>query len=75
MVAGRTDEVGRYPGRSTIFSGSAYPTMRSWVRVVDVPEYLDHVEGLQEDLAAAQGVVAEEEGEQPTADASEEGSP
>jgi cytochrome c oxidase subunit II len=71
----KADEVGRYPGRSTIFSGSAYPTMRSWVRVVDVPEYLDHVEGLQEDLAAAQGVVAEEEGEQPTADASEDGSP
>ena len=69
----KADEEGRYPGRSTIFSGSAYPVMRSWVRVVSVPEYLDYVEQLQEDLAAAQGIVAEDQQEQQTPTASEEG--
>src|SRR4029077_10650138 len=30
----RADEVGRYSGRSTIFSGTSFPAMRAWVRVV-----------------------------------------
>ena len=55
----KADEEGRYPGRSTIFSGSAYPVMRSWVRVVGVPEYEDYVERLAADLNEAQGIVQE----------------
>ena len=31
----KADEVGRYAGRSTIFSGTGYPAMSAWVRVVD----------------------------------------
>jgi cytochrome c oxidase subunit 2 len=63
----KADEVGRYEGRSTIYSGSAYPAMRSWVRVVEVPEYEAYVEQLQGDLSEAQGIVqdaADREGEQ-----------
>jgi cytochrome c oxidase subunit 2 len=55
----KADEVGRYPGRSTVFSGSAYPVMRSWVRVVTATEYTDYVEGLEADLREAQGIVQE----------------
>jgi cytochrome c oxidase subunit II len=73
----KADEEGRYPGRSTTFSGSAYPVMRSWVRVVSVPDYQDYVEGLEEDLAEAQGAVAEQQQAEQTpaaaeADAAEE---
>jgi cytochrome c oxidase subunit 2 len=53
----KADEVGRYPGRSAVFSGTGYPTLRSWVRVVTVPEYQSYVEQLGKDLAEAQGVV------------------
>ena len=56
----KADEVGRYPGRSTVFSGTGYPTMRAWVKVVSVPEYTSYVEQLSEDLTEAQGIVAEE---------------
>ena len=31
----KADEVGRYAGRSTVFSGTGYPVMRAWVRVGD----------------------------------------
>jgi cytochrome c oxidase subunit 2 len=54
----KADEVGRYPGRSTIFSGTGYPTLRSWVRVVTVPEYQSYVDQLANDLAEAQDEVA-----------------
>jgi cytochrome c oxidase subunit II len=54
----KATEEGRYPGRSTIFSGTGYPSMRVWVRVVSVPEYLAYVERLEEDLAEAQRAVA-----------------
>lgn len=54
----KADEVGRYSGSSTIFSGTSFPAMRSWVRVVTVPEYLDYVEQLKRDLTEAQGIVA-----------------
>ncbi|MGH2950948.1 MAG: hypothetical protein ACRDKX_02755, partial [Solirubrobacterales bacterium] len=57
----KADEEGRYPGRSTIFSGSAYPVMRSWVRVVSAPEYEDYVRTLEADLREAQGIVAAEQ--------------
>ena len=55
----KADEVGRYPGRSTVFSGSSFPAMRAWVRVVTVPEYQAYIERLQRDLATAQGIVEE----------------
>ncbi len=53
----KADEVGRYAGSSTIFSGSSFPAMRSWVRVVTVPEYTAYVEQLTRDLTAAQDYV------------------
>jgi cytochrome c oxidase subunit 2 len=56
----KADEVGRYPGRSTVFSGTGYPVMRAWVKVVSVPEYTSYVEQLSEDLTEAQGIVADE---------------
>ena len=57
----KADEVGRYEGRSTIFSGTGYPAMRAWVRVVSVPEYEAYVEQLAADLTEAQGIVLEEQ--------------
>jgi heme/copper-type cytochrome/quinol oxidase subunit 2 len=55
----KADEVGRYEGRSTIFSGSGFPAMRTWVRVVEAPEYEEYVSTLQSDLAEAQRSVQE----------------
>ena len=65
----RADETGVYRGQSTQFSGTAYPAMRAWVRVVERDEYEDYVAGLADDLATAQEEVAAEvsaaaEGEQ-----------
>jgi cytochrome c oxidase subunit II len=54
----KADEVGRYDGNSTVFSGTAFSQMRSWVRVVTVPEYQEYVKRLGEDLADAQDVVS-----------------
>lgn len=72
----KADEVGRYEGRSTQFSGTGTPVMRSWVKVVTVAEYQDYIEQLTEDLTAAQGSVQEEQEQQQTPEASvpEEGS-
>lgn len=61
----KADEVGRYPGNSTIFSGSAYPAMRSWVRVVTVPEFQDYVESLGTELKEAQDIVLNEQEQTP----------
>lgn len=57
----KADEVGRYSGHSTIFDGTSFPAMRSWVRVVTVPEYTAYVEQLQKDLAEAQGIIAQDQ--------------
>jgi len=57
----KADEVGRYEGRSTIFSGTSFPAMRVWVRVVSTPEYEAYVEQLASDLNEAQGIVQETE--------------
>lgn len=65
----KADEVGRYAGRSTIFSGSAYPVMRSWVRVVTAPEYEEHVRRLGVELQEAQAIVDRTEDEQQTPEA------
>jgi cytochrome c oxidase subunit 2 len=64
----KADEVGRYGGSSTVFSGTAYPAMRSWVRVVTVPEYEAFLRQLGTDLSDAQAAVQsanqlEDEGE------------
>jgi cytochrome c oxidase subunit 2 len=60
----KADEEGRYPGRSTIFSGSAYPAMRAWVEVVSVSDYESYIEQLAGDIREAQGIVAEEVAQQ-----------
>lgn len=62
----KADTVGRYRGTSTVFSGTAYPAMRSWVRAVPVPEYLNYVEDLEADLTEAQGIVEDRADEQST---------
>jgi cytochrome c oxidase subunit 2 len=53
----KADEVGTYPGRSTVFSGTGYPAMRAWVKVVSVPEYQAFVDQLNKDLSAAQDAI------------------
>lgn len=53
----KAEEEGRYAGRSTIFSGTAFPALRSWVRVVSVPEYEQYVEDLGGELGDAQTAV------------------
>jgi cytochrome c oxidase subunit II len=55
----KAEQEGRYAGRSTIFSGTGYPVMRSWVRVVGATEYQAYVERLAAELSEAQGIVAE----------------
>jgi cytochrome c oxidase subunit II len=70
----KADEEGRYAGRSTTFSGTGYPVMRSWVRVVSVPEYLDHVERLTAELRDAQGIVQQEQEKESTPAAATTGS-
>ena len=62
----KADEVGRYPGTSTIFSGSSYPAMRSWVRVVTVPEFQAYIERLGNEIRTAQGIVQQSQEEQTT---------
>ncbi len=56
----RADEVGVYEGQSTLFSGTSYPAMRAWVRVVSAAEYEQYAADLAENLAAAQEEVAAE---------------
>jgi heme/copper-type cytochrome/quinol oxidase subunit 2 len=53
----KADEVGTYSGASTVFSGTSFPAMRSWVKVVSVPEYQAYVTKLATDLHAAQAYV------------------
>jgi heme/copper-type cytochrome/quinol oxidase subunit 2 len=53
----RADEEGLYEGRSTAYSGTAYPSMRAWVRVVSESEYEAHLQQLEDDLRAAQEAV------------------
>jgi cytochrome c oxidase subunit 2 len=59
----KADEVGRYAGRSTIFSGSAYPVMRSWVNVVPATDYEAYVSDLGADLNEAQTAVEQQNSE------------
>jgi cytochrome c oxidase subunit 2 len=62
----KADAVGRYAGTSTLFSGSSFPAMRSWVRVVTVPEYQTYIEDLRKELAAAQDFVGQRQAEETT---------
>jgi cytochrome c oxidase subunit 2 len=57
----KADEVGTYSGSSTVFSGTSFPAMRSWVRVVTVPEYQDYVQNLCQDIQEAQAYVEQNE--------------
>ncbi len=57
----KADEVGTYSGSSTVFSGTSFPAMRSWVKVVTVPEYQAYVQQLCEDLKAARDYVTQNE--------------
>jgi len=54
---------GRYAGNSTIFAGTGFPSLRSWVRVVSVSEYRSFLGDLGGELQEAQETVAEDEGE------------
>jgi cytochrome c oxidase subunit 2 len=60
----KADTVGRYTGASTMFSGTSFPAMRAWVRVVTVPEYQAYVERLGQELTEAQGIVQDVQGAQ-----------
>lgn len=62
----KADQEGRYAGRSTTFSGTGYPVMRSWVRVISVPEYQDYIKQLGADLSEAQGIVQQSQEAQTT---------
>jgi cytochrome c oxidase subunit 2 len=57
----KADEVGTYGGASTVFSGSSFPAMRSWVKVVTVPEYQDYVQQLCTDIQESEDYVLENE--------------
>lgn len=54
----KAEEIGRYPGRSTSFSGSAYPAMRAWVNVVSASDYEAYVAELEQQIRDAQEAVA-----------------
>jgi cytochrome c oxidase subunit II len=71
----KADEVGTYAGRSTTFSGSGYPAMRAWVKVVSVPEYQAYVDQLTKDLTTAQGAVQKAQAAQAQPGASQAGLP
>lgn len=58
----KAEEEGRYPGRSTVFSGTGFPSLRAWVRVVSVPEYLAYIDELEDDLTEAQAAAAGADG-------------
>lgn len=56
------DEEGYYEGKSTQFSGTAFPAVRSNVRVVSREEYDTYLTALGEDLAAGQSAVQQQVG-------------
>ncbi len=55
----KADEEGTFSGQGTVFDGPGFPSMRSQVRVVSPEEYEAYVEGLVEELTAAQAAVEE----------------
>jgi cytochrome c oxidase subunit II len=57
----KAEEPGLYTGNSTVFSGTAYPAMRSAVRVVTAPEYESYIEELRQHITEAQEAVQREQ--------------
>src|SRR5690606_15780882 len=55
----KADQLGRFPGRSTMYSGTGFPAMRIWVRVVTAEEYEQYIEQRAEELTEAQNAVDE----------------
>ncbi len=53
-VVFRADEVGRYMGNASTFSGQAYAAMRTEVEVVSPPEYEEFVKVEKKEVNAAQ---------------------
>lgn len=56
----RADEEGVYKGQSATFSGAAYASMRTAVRVVSPEEYEAYVEQLKSDIDEAQRIVSDQ---------------
>jgi cytochrome c oxidase subunit II len=54
----RADQVGRYEGQSTAFSGSSYATMRAWVHVVTPEQYQRFIDAKRKELTRAQDYIA-----------------
>ena len=53
----RADRTGVFPGASTQFSGTGYPAMRAWVKVVTPEQYQAFVKQKKKQLADAQAIV------------------
>jgi cytochrome c oxidase subunit 2 len=53
----KADQEGTFRGASTSFSGTSYPALRAWVKVVSPEAYQAYVEDLQKQLLDAQGIV------------------
>ncbi len=53
----KADQEGTFRGAPTTFSGTSYPALRAWVRVVSPEAYQAYVESLQKQLLDAQGIV------------------
>jgi cytochrome c oxidase subunit II len=56
----KAEETGVYEGRSTVFSGPGYPTMRARVRVVEAAEYEAWIRQQTADIQEAEEAVREE---------------
>ncbi len=67
----RAEEEGVFEGASTTFSGTNFPAMRAWVRVVSADAYQSYLEQLERELREAQEAVQEqiEAGTAPTGEA------
>ena len=69
----KADREGLFDGASYAFSGAAYATMRTQVRVVSVPEYEAWLEQQARDIAEAQAFVQKQVASGGAADAAEGG--
>jgi cytochrome c oxidase subunit 2 len=53
----KADEEGVYEGPSTTFSGTSFPAMRAWVRVVSPENYQAYLDDLKQELTKAGEIV------------------
>jgi cytochrome c oxidase subunit II len=53
----KADEEGVYEGPSTTFSGTSFPAMRAWVRVVGPEDYKSYLDDLKQELTKAGEIV------------------